>query len=277
MPELPDLEYIVKKINTSLPNRSIKRVSVKEPIVIRMLIPKSFPEALGGERFGSVSRRGPFLRFQLVNVEMIAHLMLAGRFQLAGESARPLRHLCFSLYLDSGEVLRLADEKRMAKVYLVEPGSYEQIPGFLGQGLDIIKPGFTFENFKGLIERSRQQARVFLLDQAKLSAIGNAYADEILFAAGIHPRTRCNRLDSSEMERLFTGIREVIQWGIEEVEKAGEAIEVKVRNHLRVRNRKGRPCPTCGTEIRRTGVLGFDSFFCPHCQPARGKQFIPWS
>ena len=65
-------------------------------------------------------------------------------------------------------------------------------------------------------------------------------------------------------------------WGIAEVEKAGEPIEAKVRGHMKVRNRKDMPCPVCGTTIRRAGVLGYDSFFCPSCQPPKRAQKIPW-
>ena len=115
------------------------------------------------------------------------------------------------------------------------------------------------------------------MDQTALSAIGNAYADEILFEAGIHPKTTCNQLGEKDVERLYESVRKVIQWGIDEVEKAAQPIHVKVRDHMRVRNRKDQPCPRCGTTIRRVGVLGYDAFFCPRCQPATRRQFIDWN
>ncbi len=118
------------------------------------------------------------------------------------------------------------------------------------------------------------------MDQSALSAIGNAYADEVLFAAGIHPKTPCTRLDAERRGRLFDAIRGVIAWGIDEVGRAGRPLEDKVRDHVKVRNRLGEPCPVCGTTIRRVGVLGYDSFFCPRCQPAEGtlggRRGIPW-
>ncbi len=114
------------------------------------------------------------------------------------------------------------------------------------------------------------------MDQRSLSAIGNAYSDEILFAAGIHPKTLCSQLAGSDIERLYNSIKEVIAWGITEVAKAAEPVEVKVRSHLKVRNRKGRACIICGTTIRRVGVLGYDAFFCPRCQPHYWEHFINW-
>jgi formamidopyrimidine-DNA glycosylase len=161
-------------------------------------------------------------------------------------------------------------------VYLTAQGAYGSIPGFREQGIDILGPEFTFEAFERLIRGRRHQARVFLMDQAALSAIGNAYADEILFAAGIHPKTSCASLQPEERRTLYESIRKVMAWGIAEVEKANQPIEVKVRDHVKVRNRNGQRCPVCGTTIRRVGVLGYDSFYCPRCQPATRRQFIPW-
>ncbi len=159
-------------------------------------------------------------------------------------------------------------------------GSRKGIPGWREQGVDILSPAFTREAFERLIESRRDQVRVFVMDQSAMSAVGNAYADEILFAAGIHPKTPCNRLAEDRRGRLYEAIRGVIAWGVDEVERAGRPLEDKVRDHVKVRNRLGEPCPVCGTTIRRVGVLGYDSFFCPRCQPAEGslggKRAIPW-
>jgi len=143
--------------------------------------------------------------------------------------------------------------------------------------VDLTSETFDRDAFLRLIAKDRRQARVFLMDQTKLSAVGNAYADEILFAAGIHPKTPCNKLSGEEMARFFDAIREVLAWGIAEVEKAGRPTEEKVRDHMKVRNRAGSPCPVCGAIIRKAGVLGFDSFFCPVCQKPKTEQFIDWN
>ncbi len=94
------------------------------------------------------------------------------------------------------------------------------------------------------------------------------------------PRRRADRITEERRGRLYEAIRGVIAWGIDEVERAGRPLEDKVRDHVKVRNRLGEPCPVCGTTIRRVGVLGYDAFFCPRCQPAEGtlggKRAIPW-
>ena len=276
MPELPDLEYIRKNLAPLLPGRRIIEVSVKEPIVLRMLVAGSFAGALSGKTFSGILRRGPFLSFALDGVEMVIHHMLSGRLQLAPKEEKPVGHLCFSAVLDNEWRLAYGDDTRMGKVYLTEPGRHDGIPGYDAQGIDILSPEFTWDAFEPLLRGSRQQARVFIMDQTALSAVGNAYADEILFAAGIHPKTPCGMLSPEKRRALFESIRSVIAWGIREVENAGRPIEEKVRGHMKVRNRKGEPCPVCGTTIRRVGVHGYDSFFCPRCQEAAKEQKIPW-
>jgi formamidopyrimidine-DNA glycosylase len=114
------------------------------------------------------------------------------------------------------------------------------------------------------------------MDQSVLSAIGNAYADEILFAARIHPKTRCNQLESRQVDELYRCVNSVLRRGIEKVAEADRGIDAKVRDHLAVRNRRGEPCSVCGTTIRRTGVLGYDSFFCPKCQPELRSPLVSW-
>ncbi len=279
VPELPDLEYIVDTLAGRLSGRVITEVIVREPIVIRMLLAGTggFDETLPGRTFGTLTRRGPFLHFPLSgDAALVVHCMLAGRLQIAAGGVKPIPHLCFSLHLDSGEWLRYGDDKKMGKVYLTAEGAWDGIPGYREQGIDITSPDFTWERFEKLINGRRHQARVFLMDQSALSAIGNAYADEILFAAGIHPKTSCASLGPVGKRKLYESIRSVMAWGIDEVRKAGQPIDVKVRDHVRVRGRKDEPCPVCGTKIRRAGVLGYDSFYCPACQPATRKQQIPW-
>jgi len=278
VPELPDLHNLITRLTPRITGRRITEVMIREPIVLRMLLPDTggFAQAVTGRTFTGLDRRGPFLRFTLEDRELIMHCMLAGRLQIALPKDKQLARTCFSFFLDDGARFSYSDEKKMGKVYLTAPGSYESIPGFREQGIDILSADFTEEAFDRLISGRRHQARVFLMDQTALSAIGNAYADEILFAAGIHPKTSCASLTVEERRKLYDSIRAVMAWGIAEVEKADQPIEVKVRDHAKVRNRNGQPCLVCGTTIRRVGVLGFDSFYCPRCQPATRKQFIPW-
>jgi formamidopyrimidine-DNA glycosylase len=276
VPELPDLVYIAQYLERFLGKPSIKAADIREPIVIRMAVPGGFAENLTGKRLGKVLRYGPFLKISLDPLELVIHFMLAGKLYIREKEQKKPRDICFSLYLDDGRILYYTDARKMGKIYVVEAGDYSSIPAYLDQGVDILSDAFNPEVFRRLLGNRRHQVRVFLMDQKALSAIGNAYADEILFEAGIHPKTLCSRLEYKDVERLYRSIGRVIQWGIREIEAAGKGIDIKVREHLHVRNRKGAPCPRCGTTIRRTSVLGYDSFFCPRCQPSTRKTLVPW-
>ncbi len=278
MPELPDLLYIQNYLRDNLPGRTIRDVIVKRPVVIRNTLETTFTEAVKHQQFAGITLHGPFIGFELSGrLDLIVNLMLAGRIQHQRPGEAPGGHLCFSVALDDDSRLNLCDDKQMAKAYLVHHGDYRRIPRYENQGTDILSAAFTRRLFHELANaHRRKQVRVFINDQSILSAIGNAYADEILFEARLHPKTLVGKLSPEELDRLHTAIPAVMRWGIQNVKEAREPIHVKIREHLKVRNRKGEACPRCGTTIRREGVRGFDVFFCPNCQPAKRKLFIDW-
>jgi formamidopyrimidine-DNA glycosylase len=286
VPELPDLVYLERRLSQRLPGRSIADVTVWEPIVLRLLLPGGLADNLRGRRFESIRRHGPFLVFSFSDRVLTMHLMLAGRLHDLPAGAKAPRDRCFALALDDGGTLAYSDAKKMGKIYLDErsgddPAHVAQIPLYAEQGMDITSDGFTPDAFGAAIRGQRRQVRVLIMDQRVLSAIGNAYADEILFDARIHPKARCNELGAAEVERLYRSIRSVMGWGVTEVADAAMPIDAKVRDHMKVRNRRGEPCPVCGQTIRRASVLGYDTFFCPGCQPlpeggiAR-RSALPW-
>ena len=278
MPELPDLLYIAGRLQRTVVGRTIRATTVKQPVVIRNLVDRPFDEILIGREFRTIGVRGPFLRWGFSEgIEVVINLMLAGRLQHQQATEKPRGFLCLSLGLDDGTALNICDDHAMTKVYIVREGDYASIPKFALQGIDILSPAFTPDAFRTMAAaHTRRQVRVFINDHSALSAIGNAYADEILFEARIHPKTFVSRLSTGELELLYTAIRSVIAGGTRHVENAGQPIEVKVRTHMKVRNRKGEPCPRCGTTIRREGVRGHDVFFCPACQPSSRPLFINW-
>ncbi len=284
MPELPDLEYIVSVLNDQLPGRRIDQVRVRKPIVLRLGVAGSLQDVCRGQAFGACSRHGHFLVLGIGEAhELVVNPMLAGRFRLCDVHERNEGSLCLAFGLEGGQELRYLDDKQMGKVYLVPAGDRRAVPGFDTVGIEPLSPEFTVENLRAMLNGRRDQVRAFLLDKSAVAAIGNAYADEILWAAHLHPKTGCQGLTDEDIGRLHAAIREVLSTAVEEVARRGEPIEVKVRDFLRVRNRKGQPCPACGTTIRVEGVRGYDTFYCPTCQPNRPgarlgrRQLVDWS
>ncbi len=279
MPELPDLLYIQSYLRRTMTGRTITAVTIRQPVVLRSALREKPDHALDLMTITEVDLHGPFLTFALSgSILMVVNLMLAGQLQHQRHREHELGFLCLSLKLDDGSRLNLCDQKKMSKVYLVERGGESIIPKYREQGIDILSPGFTEEVFLELAEQNRRrQVRVFINDHTVLSAIGNAYADEILFAAGIHPKAFVATLTRDQLLRLYAAIGEVISAGTRAVADAGQPIHKKIRDHMKVRNRHGEACPRCGGTIRREGVRGYDVFFCPRCQPANRRLFLDWN
>ncbi len=277
MPELPDLVHIRNELESGLRDAVAAGLEIKEPVVVRNHLGADLERILTGQPLRGVVRHGPFLSFDFGGVLMIVHCMLAGRFLIVPDDAK-LKKAALCVVVRFGSTsLCYYDDKKMGKVYFIAPGNEDKIPGFTTQGIDLLSSEFTEALFLQRIEKQRKQARVFLMDQRILSAVGNAYADEILFDAQIHPKTFCHQLDEAEKRRFYVSIQKVLNDGIREVESAGRPLDEKVRGHMKVRNRKDEPCPRCGTKIRRANVLGYDSFFCPACQPPKRELFIDWN
>ena len=281
MPELPDLAHLESKLRPALTGRAITDARTGDPTVLRLMIEEPLRDALRGRRIAGVDRRGHFMRFALEGEQVIViNAMLVGRYRLrtAAElgSAKDPRALGLALVLEGGDELQYLDDKRMGKVYVARAADEAQIPIYGQLGIDLLSPAFTREAFGGLLRKRRDQVRMFLMDKRALASIGNAYADEILFAAGIHPKTFCPKLSPAEADALYAAIPAVLRHAIGEIARRDRPIEEKVRDFLAVRGRDGKPCPRCATTIRAVRVGDGDSCFCPRCQPAARKLFVDW-
>ena len=275
MPELPDLLYIQARLKEALVGRRVVAERLREPVVMRFAVRGNLSLLLG-RTLEDVIRHAHFLVFRFEDLDLAVNPMLAGRFRLAAPDEKEERDLVFLLEFDSGRQLRYRDEKNMGKAYLLARGDWKAAAGMdAAGGLDVLSPEFTRERFVSLLKRRRDQVRVFLLDKRALDSIGNAYADEVLFEAGIHPKTFCRSLSHDEAVRLHDAIVKVMREAVEEVARRAGPIDVKVRDFLKVRLKE--VCPRCGAKLRRAGVRGMDAYFCPHCQPATRSGLVDWT
>jgi formamidopyrimidine-DNA glycosylase len=279
--ERPDLDYAVPILAAALTGRTIAAVEVKKPVVLRLAAPGSPAELLVGQRFAAVARRAHFVLFELepppggAALELVVAPMLAGRFALAADGDKAPGDLAVALALDpagGGGALRYRDDVQMGKLYVIRRGDHGAVPGLEAVGVDVLDPAaFSVERFRALARKRRDQAKVFLMDKRALDALGNAYADEALWAAGVHPKTWVRDLDDAALERLHGAIGDVLSRAAAEIAARRPPIDVKLRDFLAVRGRHRQPCPRCGSQIRKAGVHGHDAFFCPTCQPETRK------
>lgn len=278
MPELPDLLHIVSTLSRTLVGRTATTERVREPVVLRFAVRGNL-SLLMGRPIEDVFRKSHFVVFRFEGLDLAVNPMLAGRFRLAAPGDKDEASLCFALgfgpELRSSELeLRYLDDKAMGKAYLIATGDWKVIPGMQTGGVDILSPEFTRERFVSLLKHRRDQVRVFLLDKKALDSLGNAYADEVLFEARVHPKTWCRSLGHDDAVRLHDAIVSVMNAAVAEVAQRGEPIEVKVRDFLKVRLKE--ICPRCGSKIRRAGVRGMDAYFCPSCQPETRAGLVDW-
>src|SRR5438445_3323523 len=274
MPELPDLLYIQARLKEALVGRGVVGERLREPVVMRFAVRGNLSLLLG-RRLDDVIRHAHFLVFRFEDLDLAVNPMLAGRFRLAQPDEKEERDLVFLLEFDSGVQLRYRDEKNMGKAYLLAKGDWKAAAGMEAGGIDVLSPEFTRERFVSLLKRRRDQVRLFLMDKRALDSIGNAYADEILFEAGLHPKTFCRTLSHDDAVALHDAIVKVMQEAVDEVARRAEPIDVKVRDFLKVRLRD--VCPRCGSKVRKAGVRGMDAYFCPHCQPATRFGLVDWT
>lgn len=279
MPELPDLVYVERQLRGQVQGAVVQSVAVGDPTPLRIVTSGSFSTQLEGKRLETIDRRGHFLRFGFSqDLVLVVNAMLVGRYTLGpGPAAKPPKSLVFALRFEGGQELRYLDAKRMGKVYLTLCADEASIPGYGELGMEVLSEDFTRERFSSLVKGRREQVRTFLMDKRTLASIGNAYADEILFAAGLHPKTFCYQLSDEDRVRLYDSIRATLVHAINHIAQVGPDVSEKLRDFLKVRGRSGQPCEVCGTTLRSVRVGPADADFCPRCQPARRALFIDWS
>jgi formamidopyrimidine-DNA glycosylase len=282
MPELPDLVHVEEVLRRALVGKTVIGARTGDPTVLRLMLGEPFPALLVGRRVETVERRGHFMRFGITGgLVIVINAMLVGRYKLlpgGPETTRKdPRSLGLALTLEGGPELQYLDDKRMGKVYVARTDDEPKIPVYGELGLDLLSPTFTRAAFGAAIARRRDQVRPFLMDKHALASIGNAYADEILFAAHLHPKTFCRKIDPAGVDALYESIGRVLAEAIAEIRTRDQPTEIKVRDFLKVRGRDGKPCLVCGTTIRAVRVGVGDACFCPSCQPETRKLFINWS
>ncbi len=220
-----------------------------------------------GRHFTDVLRRGKFLLLPLDDgVTLVINPMLAGRIRYGDPLTRDRARDALVLGLADGHELRYHDAKDMGKVYLV--ADLNQVPTLGELGPEAIDPALSLEAFRERLRRHHGEIKGVLTNQSFVAGIGNAYADEICWRAGIYPFRRRPSLSHDEVEQLYTAMRSVLAEAIETLrERLGEAIDVEVRDFLAVHGKAGQPCPRCGSPISKVTRERRTTNFCRTCQP----------
>lgn len=281
MPELPEVEVLVRHLGPLLRNRNIRSVDVRRPRSIAPTTAGKFSEKLAGASFQDIARRGKYLLFQMRDgkakqFQLLGHLGMTGRMYLSSAKEALPKHAAVVLNLGA-ENFVFEDTRYFGKLTL-DTGGVESL------GPEPLTDGFTVELFAEGLKRSSQAIKVKLLDQNLVAGIGNIYASEALFRAKISPKLAARRLKPPQVARLWQAVRETLLEAI----KLGSTVSLNYsgdgskdalfyfgsapgtpdfyEERLLVYDRAGQPCKTCGTLIKRIVQGARSTFYCPHCQ-----------
>jgi formamidopyrimidine-DNA glycosylase len=274
MPELPEVETTLRGIRPHLDGRRIARLTVREPR-LRLPVPPELPDRLAGRRIDGLQRRAKYLLMAIDGGTLILHLGMSGSLRVVGADSPPGSHDHLDLVLEDGHALRLRDPRRFGLVaWSPEPPELAQTrhPLLAGLGPEPLGPDFDGDHLYRTSRGRRVAVKHFLMDGAVVVGVGNIYASESLFRAGIHPGRPARSIGRARYGRLAAAVRTVLTAAIAEggtslrdfVQEDGSPGYFAV--NLRVYGRTGAPCPGCGEPIRQRRIGQRSSFYCPRCQ-----------
>ena len=278
MPELPEVETVVRQLAETLPGHRIRGVDVIHADILKEP-PDSFRGALLGSSIDSVGRRGKNIVITLsdshclvVNLGMTGKLLFAPPLPVPG--ARPDEedpsHLALIFALEPQASLLYADTRRFGCLRRFTSAEWQRESARLGP--EPLDQGLTSEDLRQRMAPSRSPIRSWLLDQTKIAGVGNIYASEALFRAGIHPKRPAQSLGPRESASLLGGVRDVLSDAI--LARGTTLRDYRTATgdrggfgpSLQAYGREGAPCPRCSTHIERIVFANRSAFFCPSCQ-----------
>jgi formamidopyrimidine-DNA glycosylase len=272
VPELPEVETIRRDLEPLVAGRRILDVHV-DPATIHLLarVPlDTLRENLVGRTIVSLGRRGKYLLFGLDDGRtFIAHLRMTGRLTWRPSDAPPEQYERARLVLEGGHDLRWSDLRKFGTWRIAEDPA--EVVGALGP--EPIDETFSLKAFRAALAGRTAPVKAVLLDQRRMSGLGNIYVDEALFEARIRPDCAAGALSPAATKRLYAAARAVLERGIANRGASfrdyvdGQGNPGTQHMYVQVFRRQGQPCYRCGTTIERTVVAGRGTHFCPKCQP----------
>jgi len=270
MPELPEVETTLRGIASHLTGQQVRDIVVRNPS-LRWPIPPKLPELLRGQTIRQLQRRAKYLLFAFDHGTLILHLGMSGSLRILTAPMPADRHDHFDLVLHNGTVLRLRDPRRFGAV-LWHEGDVAQHPLLAALGPEPLQDGFDAAHLYAATRKRTAAIKQVIMDSHVVVGVGNIYANEALFRAGIRPQLGAGKLSKERCARLVLSIREVLRAAIE---KGGSSLRDYVNSdgkqgyfqqHYFVYGRTGEPCRQCGSAIKQLRQGQRSTFYCPVCQ-----------
>jgi len=271
MPELPEVETTRRGIAPHLVGRCIARTVVREPR-LRWPVPVAALSAADGARIEAVERRAKYLLLRTTAGTIMLHLGMSGSLRVIATTEPPFVHDHFDLELDNGQCLRLRDPRRFGSVHWLPAGAEPEHALLASLGPEPWDSTFNGEYLHRRARGRRRSVKAFLMDSQVVVGVGNIYANEALFAAGIHPARAAGRVSRARYESLAGHVRAILERAIEVggttlrdfTDGAGEPGYFRIE--LAVYGRTGECCPACSTPLRTLRQDQRSTWYCPRCQ-----------
>jgi formamidopyrimidine-DNA glycosylase len=293
MPELPEVEVVRRGLEQWVAGRTVAAVEVHHPRAVRRHLEGAdhFVAALTGRTFTDAHRRGKYLWLPMAEADgsasgaaMVAHLGMSGQLLVEKPSAPDETHLRARFtFTDGGRELRFVDQRTFGGLAVEECGrgggvggsQSGEIPARLAHiAIDPLDDGFDVDAFSAALRRRRTEVKRALLDQTLIGGVGNIYADEALWRARLHGARPTDKLTRAQVADLLDGVRDVLGEALAQGGTSFDSLYVDVNGQsgyfsrfLAVYGQADRPCPRCGTPIRRESFMNRSSYSCPRCQP----------
>lgn len=274
MPELPEVETYVRDLTPLLQGRTVKGVTILWPRIIAAPTPDGFMRHLIGQQFMTFGRRGKYMLLGLASGDtLIIHLRMTGRVLIYEQPLMPDKHTHVVLDLVDGGQIHYQDSRKFGRLWLVaDPASV-----LYKLGEEPLTANFGADYLAAKVAGRSASIKALLLDQTVVAGVGNIYADESLFLAGIHPARPGNTLRHPEVEKLYKAIQTVLTRAI--AQHGSSLGRSSIQNYARpggeiggfqeehkVFQRTGEPCVSCGGPIQRIVITQRSTHFCPVCQ-----------
>ena len=270
MPELPEVETTRRGIAPHLAGQQVRDVIIRNAS-LRWPVPADLPQLLHGQTIRRVGRRAKYLLLEFDHGTLILHLGMSGSLRVLPAAVPPDKHDHFDLLLRDGQLLRLRDPRRFGAV-LWHTGDVAQHPLLARLGPEPLQREFDAEHLYAATRKRTAAIKLVIMDSHVVVGVGNIYANEALFRAGIRPQFAAGRLSRERCAHLTKTIKEVLRAAIK---KGGSSLRDYVdsdgkqgyfQQHYFVYGRTGEPCRRCGTPIRQLRQGQRSTFYCPHCQ-----------
>jgi formamidopyrimidine-DNA glycosylase len=269
MPELPEVETTRRGLEPRLIGKTLRAAKVRDGR-LRWPVPRNINAQLAGKKLVSIKRRGKYLLFDFGNIFQIVHLGMSGSLRFVQKDAPPAVHDHVDWVFSGNEILRLRDPRRFGAILLTHDPVTHPLLAHLGP--EPLTPDFDGDYLRSLSRGRKTSIKNLIMDSRVVVGVGNIYASESLFRAGIRPGRAAGRLTKAECERLAVAIKVTLQ---NAVNAGGSSLRDYVSTdgelgyfqlHTKVYDRQGLPCKVCGTPIKKLKTGQRSTFYCPACQ-----------